>query len=97
MSDSLRLNYITSGSRWARGWGHYEARTVRWLLIILLVSALLGLVVGIVLSLLLHFAGWVIVGAILASIILFVFLGVVFCKAIIPFVWSAMQTRDLEE
>ena len=96
MSDRRGLNYITEGFRWAWGWGLYEARTMRWLLIILLTAILLGVVVGIVLSLLADLTGWAVVGILLACLIVFVFLGVVLSRAVIPFVWEIMRTRGLE-
>lgn len=97
MSEHAKLNYITKGFRWAWGWGLYEARTMRWLVVILLIALLLGLTTGIVISLLAELSGWAAVGAVVASLIAFVFLGVVFARGAIPFVWSFMQTRGMEE
>lgn len=97
MSQYSSLNYVTKGFRWAWGWGLYEARTMRWLVTILLIALLLGLTTGIVISLLAELSGWAIVGVVVPSLIMFVFLGVVLARGIIPFVWSLMQTRGMEQ
>lgn len=90
-----KINYVTAGRLWARGWNKYEARTVNWLIAILVGAVILGILAGIIFGMLLDLP-------LLASILIALFcmvvsllIGIFIAKAVIPFVWDSLLTKDL--
>ena len=97
MSDQSGFNYITRGRRWARGWNRYEARTMNWLFGILIIPTVLGLIAGLVVGTRLQFLPWLIILTVVVVGSVALLIGVAVAKAIIPFVWETMLTKELEE
>ena len=97
MSDPSGFNYITRGRRWARGWNRYEARTMNWLLGILIISTILGLIAGFVLGTWLQLSLWLILLTVIVVGFGALLIGIAIAKAVIPFTWDTMLTRELEE
>ena len=97
MSDPSGFNYITRGRRWARGWNRYEARTMNWLFGILIIPTALGLVAGLVVGNRFQFLPWLILLTVIVVGSVALLIGVAAAKAIIPFIWETMLTKELEE
>lgn len=97
MSERTRINYITQGRRWARGWNRYEARTMPWLFAILIVAVGLGIVAGIIVGVVSNFSPLLMLLTIIGVGLIALLVGVAIAKMVIPFIWDTMLTKDLEE
>jgi len=96
MDEQHRLNYITRGKRWARGWNKYEARTMSWLRGILIAALVLGVVAGISVGIMSDFSPLLMLLAIVGVGLVALIVGVAIAKVVIPFIWETMLTKDLE-
>ncbi len=89
-------DYILSGRIWARGWNRYEAKTMNLLIGILVLALVLGFVIGILLSLQLSPSWLLSLVIVLLSGVGMLFVGIVLARAVVPFVWDTLLTKDLE-
>jgi protein-S-isoprenylcysteine O-methyltransferase Ste14 len=89
-------DYVLSGRTWARGWNRYEAKTMNLLIGILILALVLGFVIGILLSLQFNLPWFLALVMVLLSGVGMLFVGIVLARAVVPFVWDTLLTKDLE-
>ena len=90
-----KILYVTSGRLWARGWNRYEAKTVKWLLAILVGAVVLGILAGVILGVLTELPLLASILIALLCAVVGLLIGIAMAKAVIPFVWDSMLTKDL--
>ena len=89
-------DYILSGRTWARGWNRYEAKTMNLLIGILVLALVLGFMIGILLSLQLSLPWFLSLVMVLLPGVGMLFVGIVLARAVVPFAWDMLLTKDLE-
>lgn len=91
MSNSSNINYITDGPRYGRGWNKFEPATIKWLIGILVVAALIGGFLGLLMGLWLQWSALTVILLVFIGAGIFLMMGSALAKgAVIPFIWENM-------
>lgn len=97
MDKAPKIKYSIRGRLWARGWNRYEAATMNRLFGILIFMAVIGAVAGVLGGLWLELSLGLVILLMLSASIVALVIGIVIARAVIPFLWEVILTRDLEK